>query len=180
MKNFTNRLNSLIQNEIDLYRLSNIMMDEDYIDKNSIPITCQFCDGESLTKHHRINFQDVEKKYQEEILEIYPDLDSSCITFWTCDNCDSVVAVKLYSHKTHQEKKIYHHKYDSFHQILKDLKEKGYLESNNKPCQCFYCDTDEIEFKKDEDRITAICKNCSKVLGYAYNDSWRIVVENDN
>lgn len=179
MKMYSKHLNSLIKNEIDLYRLSHIMMDEEYIDKDSIPIVCQFCEGENLTKHHRVNFSEVEKKYQEEILEIYPDLDSSCITFWTCDNCDSVVAVKLYSHKTHQEKKIYHHRFDSFFQILKDLRDKEYLEIDNKPCQCFYCDADEIEFKSDEDRVTAICKNCLKVLGYSYNNSWRIIVEDD-
>lgn len=179
MKQFSENLQQYLKTDIDLYRFSNTLMDEEYMDKNRIPLMCQYCNSENLTKHRKVDFDTLPENYQKQILDIYPDLDSSIITFWTCDECDSIVALKLYSHKNHQEKKIYYHKYDSFHQIIKDLKKKGYLESGNEPCQCWYCQSDKIEIKNEKDRGVAICQDCKKVLGYAYNNSWRIVVEND-
>lgn len=180
MKELSNTLKPFIKTNIDVYKLTSILKDEEYIDEEDIPIMCQYCDSENLEKRHKIEFITLEDNFKQQIKDIYPDIDdNSIITFWICVNCGSIVAIKPYTHKNMQEKRIYHHKFDSFSQIINDLKNQGYVESNNEPCKCWYCNSDKIEIKKDEDREIAKCGNCSKVLGYNYSD-WFLKVENEN
>lgn len=179
MKKLNDNLQDFLKTDIDLYSLSQILLDEEYIDTDKNPLMCLYCNNEEFTKYHKIDIQEIEKKYQEQILEIYPDIENSIITFWVCNSCDSVVAIKLYSHKSRKEKKIYYHKFDSFNQIIKDLKQKSYLEKNNEPCKCWYCQSDKIEIREKEDRNVAICQDCKKVLGFEFDNAWRILVENE-
>ena len=180
MTALSKNLQPFIKNDIDLYRLSQILQDEEYIDENRKPLMCQYCDSEEFEKHHKIETTKIPDYYYEQIKEIYPDLENQIITFWVCKKCDNVVAVKLYSHKSHQEKKIYYTKFDSFHQIIKDLKAKNYLEEDNEPCQCWYCQSDKIKIKQGkENRTIATCEDCGKVLGVYYDNVWRILVETD-
>lgn len=173
-------LQKLMKSNIDKYRLSNYLLDEEYIDEDRKPLKCLHCDSENIKKYHKIDFNNVEEKYKNQLMCIYPDLDNNVITFWVCEDCDEVISIKLYSHKNHQEKKIYYTKFDSFNEIKKDLKINGYLEKyNDEPCQCWYCQSDEIIIKKHEDRNVAICENCKNVLGFQFNNDWRILVEVD-
>lgn len=171
-------LQSLMKSNIDKYRLSNYLLDEEYIDDNRNPLKCLHCDSEKIKKIHKIEFNSIEEKYKDQLMSLYPELENNIITFWICEDCDEVIAIKLYSHKNHQEKKIYYTKFDSFNEIKKDLKENGYLESNNEPCQCWYCKSDNINIKNREDRNVAICLDCNKVLGYEMNDLWMLDVNN--
>lgn len=179
MKDLSKNLKQYLNTDINFYRLSEILQDEEYMDGNRIPLKCQYCDSVNILKHYKVDFNSLDDRYKEQILEIYPDIDNDIITFWTCTDCDSIVAIKLYSHKSHNEKKIYYHKFDSFNQIIKDLKSKGYLEKTNEPCKCWYCQSDKITIKEKEDRNISICENCKKVLGIQFDNTWRILVETD-
>lgn len=181
MKDLSKNLKPFIKNDIDVYKLTSILKNEEYIDEEDKPLICQYCDSENIEKRHKIDYISLDNKYKEQILNIYPDIeDDAIITFWVCMDCNSIIAIKVYSQKNMQEKRIYHHKFDSFTQIIKDLSKKGFLELNNEPCKCWYCDSDNVEIKEDEDRQVAKCNNCNKVLGYNYNDEWFIKVENED
>lgn len=178
MKELVPNLKQLIKTNIDAYRLSQYLLDEEYMDENRNPLKCQYCNNETFTIYHKIEFETIEDKYKNQILEIYPEIENSIITFWVCTNCDSVVAIKLYSHKSHNEKKIYYTKFDSFNEIIDDLVENGYLDWQTKePCQCWYCQSDKIKIVDEENCKKAICENCNKVLGYNYDNTWNLKVE---
>lgn len=178
MKQLTSNLQKLIKTNIDAYRLSEYLLNEEYMDEDRNPIKCQYCNSENLIKHHKVEFEKIEDKYKEQIKDIYPEIENNIITFWVCNDCDSVVAIKLYSHKSHNEKKIYYSKFDSFNEIINDLQKNGYLDWQTKePCQCWYCQSDKIKIVKEENCEKAICENCNKILGYNYNNIWNLRVE---
>lgn len=178
MKQLTSNLQKLIKTNIDAYRLSEYLLNEEYMDEDRNPIKCQYCNSENLIKHHKVEFEKIEDKYKEQIKDIYPEIENNIITFWVCNDCDSVVAIKLYSHKSHNEKKIYYSKFDSFNEIINDLQKNGYLDWQTKePCQCWYCQSDKIKIVKEENCEKAICENCNKILGYNYNNIWNLKVE---
>lgn len=178
MKQLTSNLQKLIKTNIDAYRLSEYLLNEEYMDEDRNPIKCQYCNSENLIKHHKVEFEKIEDKYKEQIKDIYPEIENNIITFWVCNDCDSVVAIKLYSHKSHNEKKIYYSKFDSFNEIINDLQKNGYLDWQTKePCQCWYCQSDKIKIVKEENCEKAICENCNKTLGYNYNNIWNLKVE---
>lgn len=178
MKQLTSNLQKLIKTNIDAYRLSEYLLNEEYMDEDRNPIKCQYCNSENLIKHHKVEFEKIEAKYKEQIKDIYPEIENNIITFWVCNDCDSVVAIKLYSHKSHNEKKIYYSKFDSFNEIINDLQKNGYLDWQTKePCQCWYCQSDKIKIVKEENCEKAICENCNKILGYNYNNIWNLRVE---
>ena len=178
MKQLTSNLQKLIKTNIDAYRLSEYLLNEEYMDEDRNPIKCQYCNSENLIKHHKVESEKIEDKYKEQIKDIYPEIENNIITFWVCNDCDSVVAIKLYSHKSHNEKKIYYSKFDSFNEIINDLQKNGYLDWKTKePCQCWYCQSDKIKIVKEENCEKAICENCNKILGYNYNNIWNLKVE---
>ena len=178
MKQLTSNLQKLIKTNIDAYRLSEYLLNEEYMDEDRNPIKCQYCNSENLIKHHKVEFEKIEDKYKEQIKDIYPEIENNIMTFWVCNDCDSVVAIKLYSHKSHNEKKIYYSKFDSFNEIINDLQKNGYLDWQTKePCQCWYCQSDKIKIIKEENCEKAICENCNKILGYNYNNIWNLRVE---
>lgn len=169
-------LQNLIKSEIDEFNLINILQEEEYVDENNEPLICLHCDNEEIEKYHKVDINTLDENIQKQIYEICPNLDTTIITFWICKNCKEVIAVKLYSHSSRSEKKIYYSRFDSFNEVLKELKEHKYIDiHSHEPFVCWYCYCDDINIHKNENKeIIATCPDCGKILGNKISDIWRI------
>jgi hypothetical protein len=174
MRELSNSLKSLLQNDTDIYNLTDIMYNEDYIDEDGLPLLCQYCDSSNIEKIYKVDFDNIDEKYKKQILEIYPTIESSIITFWVCRDCDSVLAIKRYANVS---KKILHHKFDKRTAIINDLKEKGYIDEECKPLKCWYCQSTNFSSKKDEYNVDYICCiDCKKELAKKLDKDWIVEI----
>ena len=178
-KPLSKHLQPLITTTHDVLHFTSILQDEEYVDDDMYPIQCYYCDSTSIKRHHRVLFEEQPLEIQTQIMEICPAFDEHLLTYWICEDCNSVLAVKSYTRKSQQEKKIQYIKYDSFVQAIAYLKENEYLTEESKPIVCFNCDSEDLQYKQVEHCLQASCKACKKVLGYKHNGFWRICLEDN-